>query len=582
VKKRHKKNNGFLTIFILGNQSAGKGSLLYKRLIITGQLCLLVAFICAIYLIFDIWAGIYYAVPYYAVLFALSVFAFFLNRKGKHLISRILIFSAALTFIFIFTASEPIESGNYFNFFPLAISPFLLFGYERYRLSLFLSIIALTLFSFALFSDFSLLPSGALSDDLNELNFFIHFIVAMLATLFMVVTLAGANFKAEEQLRENEKELLHIRIQLEENTERMAMAISGANAGVYDWDIKKNTIQYSALWKKLLGYSHEEIRDEGIEEFMQMVHPDEVDIVNEKLNLHLTQNERYSEIFRLRTKQGNYRWFLDSGQATWDNEGKPVRMVGALFDITEKKLTESTIREQNTMLEKTNAELDRFLYSTSHDLRAPLMSILGILNVSQQSTTILELKEYMQLIGDRANKLDEYINEIIDYTRNYRQVVRKETFSVYDLVAKTVANAAVLDTSGRIDFQIEIPTNFYIKSDYERWHIILKSLLSNAVKHHNFKNQNPWVKIFIVNSEESFEMYIEDNGKGIKQEYQNRIFDMFFKASEDSSGSGIGLYLVKEALNKLSGEIQLKSDYGTGTSICLKFKIPEQLICLYR
>ncbi|MDT9227035.1 MAG: PAS domain-containing protein, partial [Limnospira sp. PMC 1279.21] len=89
--------------------------------------------------------------------------------------------------------------------------------------------------------------------------------------------------------------------------------------------IKKNTIQYSAIWKKLLGYNSEEARDEGIEEFMQMVHPDDVENVSEKLHLHLTQNERYSEVFRIKTKQGNYRWFLDAGQASWDNDGKPIR-----------------------------------------------------------------------------------------------------------------------------------------------------------------------------------------------------------------------------------------------------------------
>ncbi|MCC5930877.1 MAG: PAS domain-containing protein [Cyclobacteriaceae bacterium] len=582
MKDLNNKKIGHLAKFILGNQSAGKGTLLYKRLIITGQLCLLVASICLIYLIFDIWIGVYFAIPYYIVLFLLSITAFLLNQKGKHLISRLLIFSASLSFIFLFTSSEPVESGNYFNFFPLAISPFLLFGYERFKLSLFLSITSLSLFGIALFSDFSMLPNGEISTEINELNFFIHFIVAMLATLFMVITLAGANFKAEEQLRKNEKELLHIRSQLEENTERLAMAISGANAGVYDWDIKKNTIQYSILWKKLLGYRPEEIKDEGIDEFMQMVHPDDAEKVNEKIHLHLTQNERYSEVFRLKTKQGNYRWFLDAGQATWDNEGKPIRMVGALFDITEKKLTESTIREQNTMLEKINAELDRFLYSTSHDLRAPLMSILGILNVAENTNKIDELKEYMQLIGDRTHKLDEYINEIIDYTRNHRQEVRREIFNLHALVSKSVANATVLDPSGRINFQIEIPENLFIKSDYERWHIILKSLLSNAVKHHNYKNQYLWVKIYIVDTEETFEMYIEDNGKGIKKEYQDRIFDMFFKASEDASGSGIGLYLVKEALNRLAGDIELKSNYGDGTSLCLKFKVPEQLIYLYR
>lgn len=582
MKELKIKKNGVLSSFILGKQSIGKGSLLYKRLIITGQLCLLVAVICAVYLLFDLWIGVFYAIPFYTILFLLSVTAFILNRKGIHLTSRLLIFSASLAFIFLFTSSEPVESGNYFNFFPLAISPFLLFGYEKFRLSLFLSIISLVLFGIALFSDFSILPSGELSDDINEFNFFIHFIVAMIATLFMIITLAGANFNAEKQLRKNEQELLGVRTQLEENTERLAMAISGANAGVYDWDIKKNTIQYSAIWKKLLGYNSEEAKDEGIEEFMEMVHPDDAEEVSEKLHLHLTQNERYSEVFRIKTKQGNYRWFLDAGQASWDNDGKPIRMVGALFDITEKKLTESTIREQNAMLEKTNAELDRFLYSTSHDLRAPVMSILGIINVAQQTTNTQELKDYMLLIGDRAHKLDEYINEIIDYTKNHRQEVRKETFCFHELLTKTVANAAVLDPSGKIGFHIDVPVNLYLKSDYERWHIILKSLLSNAVKHHNFKNENPWVKVYILNTEDSFEIYIEDNGKGIKDEYHGRIFDMFFKASEDARGSGIGLYLVKETLNRLSGKIEIKSQYGKGTSLCLKFKIPDHLICLYR
>ncbi len=563
--------------FVLGESQLEQNQSKLKQAMMTANLSLLAVLISMFYLFFDLHLGLTYAIPYYIAFAFLAFVSLFLNRMGYGEIAKVNIYLSATFFIYICSAAEPISSGNFFNFFPLIIAPFALFGYENFIKSISFSLFALIVFGVAFLGDYSVLPARNIPPALDEINFIIHFMVALLATLFMLVSISKLNFYIEDTLKLNEQNLLKVRHELEESQQRFSLAISGSNAGIYDWNIVENQMYHSPIWKNMLGYTDDELSDGKLEEFMKMVHPEDAPCLKEKLNAHLMQNERYSEVVRLRTKQGDYRWFIDAGQALWDNTGKPVRMVGSIVDITEKKLAEDRVHKQKAMLEKTNAELDRFLYSTSHDLRAPLMSMLGIINLAKMSHDEKELRDYFLLMQNRVERLDEFIGEIIDFTRNYRSALKQEHFKLKDIVDDVVGQVRCIDGGERVQIEVDVPPNLILRSDPERWRIVLKSLISNGIIYHNYTLSQPYVKVSAECNNQVFELTVKDNGRGIKPEYQSQIFDMFFRASEDGRGSGLGLYLAKESLTKIGGNISVTSRYGEGSSFSCKFKVPTDI-----
>jgi signal transduction histidine kinase len=225
--------------------------------------------------------------------------------------------------------------------------------------------------------------------------------------------------------------------------------------------------------------------------------------------------------------------------------------------------------ENNMLLSRTNAELDRFVYSTSHDLRAPLTSIMGLINITLDNQNPSEVKRYLSLMKDRVHSLDDFIKDITDYSRNNRLEVKREPVKLADLAHEVWESLKFSPEAVNIDFLIDIPQDIYIESDKNRLRVIISNLISNAVRYHDLKKENQYIRLhYQIKGRVSF-IKVEDNGQGIASEYHSKIFDMFFRANEQSKGSGLGLYIVKEALAKLSGSIKLESAVGVGTTFTI-------------
>ena len=259
--------------------------------------------------------------------------------------------------------------------------------------------------------------------------------------------------------------------------------------------------------------------------------------------------------------------------ALWDDAGEPVRMVGSIIDITEMKEAEERITQQNQMLEKTNAELDQFVYSTSHDLRAPLMSILGLIDLAKVTENREELISFLDLMSNRVNRLDEFIGEIIDFSRNSRLEVVMEEIDLFDLVNEIIKDLQFIEHSEKIAVLMEMNKGFMIKTDKKRVQTILRNLISNAFKYHNYLKDDPYIIVSARKSDNQISVSIADNGDGISEEKQEHIFEMFYRGSDKSKGSGLGLYIAKEMTEKLSGKLSLKSTYGEGSEF--RVELPQ-------
>ena len=230
---------------------------------------------------------------------------------------------------------------------------------------------------------------------------------------------------------------------------------------------------------------------------------------------------------------------------------------------------------ENQELKTANYELDRFVYSTSHDLRAPLNSMLGLIEIAKEDTTEELMLEYFGMLKGSAKKLDGFICDILDYSRNSRMKINNELINFGELINCVTENLKFIGDNNRmVEFKIEISDEASFFSDKNRLITIFNNLISNAIRYQNSQILNPFVHIKIETSPTETNIFIQDNGIGIDEESQSKIFDMFYRVSQESVGSGLGLYIVKEAVNKLNGDIKVKSQIGEGTTFLIK--IPNQ------
>lgn len=239
---------------------------------------------------------------------------------------------------------------------------------------------------------------------------------------------------------------------------------------------------------------------------------------------------------------------------------------------------EIQISEKNTELTKLNAELDRFVYSTSHDLMAPLSSVKGLINLAKITEDPEEIRQCLSMMEGRVISLQKFIKDISDYARNTRTQVATEKFLVNKIILSVLENLRFYPYAEKIKFNVDIPPDLEIQSDPSRIQIIAGNLISNSIKYADIEKENPYIGIKASLIDGKLQFIVSDNGLGIQPEYLNQIFDMFYQANEKSEGSGLGLYIVKQAVEKLSGTIEVTSKNGAGTSFQVTIPVNKDLV----
>ena len=216
-------------------------------------------------------------------------------------------------------------------------------------------------------------------------------------------------------------------------------------------------------------------------------------------------------------------------------------------------------------LEKANEELDRFVYSISHDIRSPLSSVQGLVNLMKIEKDNHD--QYLGLIESSIRKLDNYTRDILDYTRNSRAKVETKAVMVEQLVDKCISQVKYMNEREDVTFHKNIKLEKAFTTDPWRLEVILANLIGNALKYCDPKKDNKQVIINVDLKDGDLRIKIEDNGVGIDQFHLDKIYDMFYRASEDSQGSGMGLYIVRETVQLLGGKIDIKSEKYQGTIV---------------
>jgi len=252
-----------------------------------------------------------------------------------------------------------------------------------------------------------------------------------------------------------------------------------------------------------------------------------------------------------------------------------VYFLMSVNNQVENSLREQELKtkEKNAELLKVNQELDRFIYSASHDLRAPLRSIQGLINLSDHTDNIVEIKQYHKLMSERLTSLEYVLNNILDYSRNAKAELFIQPVAVRKVVLQALSDMQYTDEARRIKVDYDIPENLVLNTDPMRLAIVVNNLISNAFKYSDYAKENPIVKITAQRLSNKIQLRVEDNGEGISENRLEKIFTMFYRASSKSSGSGLGLYLVKETVERLGGTVDVKSELGKGSVFTVS--IPE-------
>jgi signal transduction histidine kinase len=254
-------------------------------------------------------------------------------------------------------------------------------------------------------------------------------------------------------------------------------------------------------------------------------------------------------------------------------EVKVLERTKALHEeIVTRKEAEFKLKKTNQELSKRNAELDNFVYSVSHDLRAPIASVLGLINLAKRDKDVAMKDTYLEMIHASALQQDHFIKEILDQSRNARLDVKREEVMFKPIVDETFSQLRCMaPTDKNLETIISIRQEKPFYCDRWRLKVILSNIISNAIRYRN--GRDPVIKVDIDVTEAGADMRIEDNGKGIAREHLKNVYRMFYRATDDGAGSGLGLYIVKEAVDKLNGSITIDSEEGKGTTV--RLLIPE-------
>lgn len=227
---------------------------------------------------------------------------------------------------------------------------------------------------------------------------------------------------------------------------------------------------------------------------------------------------------------------------------------------------------QKAVLQQANIELDKFVYCVSHDLRAPLSSMQGVIEITEEETSDEVILLNLTLLKNSITKLDDFIQDLLEYSKNSRAEIKKSIVNMKEVLEEITCNLKYMKggNNNKVEIRYIINDNAVCISDKSRINILLNNLISNAIRYQNPNTIQPFVEVKVDLSDTETGIVVRDNGVGISKENQQKIFDMFFRVSDNSTGTGLGLYIVKEIIDKLEGKIEVASEEGIGTTFAIK------------
>ena len=323
--------------------------------------------------------------------------------------------------------------------------------------------------------------------------------------------------------------------------------------------------------EKILGVPAESLLEISIYRHM---HPDDIEHTKQVFSHVLTHPEEPIHLETRFVHPLTQEWvYLETlGNNLFAIPGINGFMV-TTRDITPKRKTENELKQVLEELRKRNYELDNFVYKVSHDLRAPLCSILGLtelIKIEEDKPAVIQ--EYNDLIASSVHRLDTYIRTVLNYSQIINIKDKIQPIDFQQIINECLQELRYLANFSRLRTEVSIQAqdDTFFCNDELKITTIFKNFLSNAIKYLNPEVSPNWLRITVEITRQDALIIIADNGSGIDDMYQDKIFEMFFRGNEKADGSGLGLYIVKQIIEKSGGSLSLQSKLGEGTAFALR------------
>ncbi|MTI40049.1 PAS domain-containing sensor histidine kinase [Fulvivirga lutimaris] len=271
-----------------------------------------------------------------------------------------------------------------------------------------------------------------------------------------------------------------------------------------------------------------------------------------------------NEVILFARKDGSSFWGLVNCSVNTEYDGC-VFYDGAVVDITDQKKSEELLVQKNKELKKINAQMDRFMYSAYHDVRAPIASVLGLTNILKMELNEQRYDAYFDKIEESLNKLDYFVNDVKNFSQNARQRIESKRIDFNSLIVSTWRKFKHVHET--IDLSVTVEEGIIFYSDQVRLGLILENVLKNCTQFMDSNKLENYIKISVKMASDKVIIEVVDNGIGIGKTHLEKIFNMFYRATENSKGAGLGLYISKETVIKLRGNISVESELGLGTIV---------------
>jgi PAS domain S-box-containing protein len=356
---------------------------------------------------------------------------------------------------------------------------------------------------------------------------------------------------------------------IRENEERLRLALEAGEMGTWELDLQtEDSPVRSPQHDRIFGYE-EPLDDWGLEIFLEHVHPDDRGRVEQRFE-NAFETGTWEFECRIIRADGGRRWIAAQGEFYFD-EGEPVRAVGIVQDVTER-------REYQQKLEKSNKRLERFAYAASHDLQEPLRMVTSYLQLIEgryDDELDDDGREFIEFAVDGAERMRKMINSLLEYSRVETQGDQFEPIDLDDVIVDVREDLQIQIEETDVEITTrELPC---IQGDVSQVRLVFQNLISNAITYSD--DSSPRIHIGADRQGQRWVLSIQDDGVGIESDDQERIFDVFERVhtNEEYEGTGIGLALCERIVERHSGEIWVESEPGEGSTF--SFTLPTANSC---
>lgn len=380
------------------------------------------------------------------------------------------------------------------------------------------------------------------------------------------------------KLKAEKEESARAREELKISEERYKLAIEGSQDGIWDWDLKSDTMYLSSRWKSMLGYKENEIEN-NLKGWNRLIHPADKEFAFTAFQRHLIKaTPYYHGEFRLKCKDGTYKWISARYKAIFDKNDKPYRIAGSHTDISERKFMEGELIKAKDKAEESDRLKSAFLANMSHEIRTPMNGILGFSELLKTpNLSGEEQQEYISIIEKSGTRMLNIINDIVSISK-IEAGMTEVTIGESDINEQldyiyTFFKPEVEGKGMRLILKNPLPLETcLVDTDKEKIFAVLTNLVKNAIKY----SEKGTIELGYTLEGEYLKFYVADSGIGIDAHRQEAIFERFIQADVSDKkalqGAGLGLAISKAYVEMLGGKLWVTSEKNIGSTFF--FTIP--------